>query len=115
MSKSTHTPGPWKWFPSLFGGDHRCVKLESWAGGVRTDIVTVQADTDDMLIGHASPDGLLIAAAPDVLEALEAVEWSFEVEGAEELCPHCRKHRLDGHLSECIVGKAVAKARGGEA
>jgi len=54
----------------------------------------------------------LLASAPDLLAALEAVAWSGNVLGA--VCPSCRYHRDEdgGHAKDCDLANALDKARG---
>jgi hypothetical protein len=64
--KAKHTPGPWR-----IVGD-----TEVRAGG------TIICDTLQFRVPHpaaqafAAPDARLIAAAPDLLAALQALEWA---------------------------------------
>jgi len=53
-------------------------------------------------------NSLVMAAAPDLLKALEACEWG----GDSEWCAACESHQRDGHERDCIVAMALAKARG---
>lgn len=61
-----HTPGPWEW-----------VDNKGWfglIGLVGSDGTRVLGD--DPELNHDTPDGCLIAAAPELLEALQkAVMW----------------------------------------
>ena len=55
-------------------------------------------------------DAHLIAAAPSLLSALEAVEWG----GHEvvEVCPECRIDKIYGHAVDCALSAALLLARG---
>lgn len=65
--------------------------------------------------GDVNANARLIAAAPDLLAALEAVEWiavpagygSFDLE-----CPWCDMRKSSGHTDDCQRQTAIAKARG---
>jgi hypothetical protein len=70
-------------------------------------IVTIEAGEDKEEIAS------LIAAAPDMLEALEEVMGELDVEGLP--CPLCGRDLTIGHRRNCIwhvVASAVKKARG---
>ena len=55
----------------------------------------------------------LIAAAPQLLEALEACQWNGRNCMNEPRCPVCLEHRDEGHKADCIVGAAIRAAREG--
>lgn len=59
---------------------------------------------------------LLIAAAPQMFEALLDVEWSGvcdDEEGGEAACcPWCGGDKRDGHQDVCKLADALAKAKG---
>ena len=72
-------------------------------------IATVEAGEDEEEIAH------LIAAAPDMLEALEEVVGELDVEGLP--CPLCGRDLTIGHRHNClwhVVESAIRKARGEE-
>ena len=84
MKQNKHTPGPWH-----FAG-----------GGIITN-----DQHDEIILGHLfddSPDGNLVAAAPELLEALEHL--------SNELC----EGEFVKHSSDAIrkIKSAIAKARG---
>lgn len=68
----------------------------------------------------------LVAAAPELLEALEAIEWvgiqitnwgsspynSPVDESPDDWCPWCGAARIQGHYEECVRQAAIAKAKG---
>ena len=57
----------------------------------------------------------LFAAAPDLLAALEAVEWiPVDTKGIVKVCPRCGNVEQMGHSSNCIIGNALKKSRGWE-
>ncbi|GAB6036146.1 hypothetical protein JCM15519_07050 [Fundidesulfovibrio butyratiphilus] len=53
-------------------------------------------------------NALLIAAAPDLFEALEPLEWA----GPGETCLSCKRSKSSGHAKSCPVAKALGKALG---
>ena len=55
------------------------------------------------------------AAAPDLLAALESVEWERDPATGYYYCPWCLHWRHDtGHTPDCQRQAALARARGGE-
>lgn len=74
MSKQSFTPGPWKWWTS-----NSFLRLSSEATGKDGDVI----DSYKMSDGHTSlsvkyEDMRLIAAAPDLLEALQDMLAGWE-------------------------------------
>ncbi len=58
-----------------------------------------------------------IVAIPDLLSALEAVEWNEERSATgtfEMFCPCCGWKKEEGHDPHCQLNQALKKARGGE-
>lgn len=116
---SAHTPGPWTW-----AADHpqnACAHIKAptpW--GTLSDIVTVWAAPSelDILIGDPHPErdanARLIAAAPELLEALEK---------ASETVGHLSSH-LRGRMGEAALlelaqladewSQLIETAKGGE-
>ena len=96
-----HIPGPWHVARAIF--EEETKEVAYILDGVS------QAD---------APTARLIAAAPDLLAALEAVEWAADValeHGGTALgCPWCDQPREDGHYPACQLSAALKKARGGE-
>jgi len=91
----THTPGPWK----VLGED---VVLEC----NEKEVVAWVGDIDGQMINNAN----LIAAAPEMLEALEEVVALTE---NLQVCPFC-SCVLD-HRPDCLsheIEAAIKKARG---
>lgn len=60
---SAHSPGPWRWVP-----------FENWDGGLQAadDSWVIMNDEDDACPENEA-DARLLAAAPDLLEALEGM------------------------------------------
>lgn len=92
---SKHTPGPWRWDGYfLRGADGTTVWDDGSASG---EYGGYDAN---------SPDGHLIEAAPELLEALQL---------AVDRCPCTVAERLSGHLVDCYAPHAqlaIAKAEG---
>ena len=71
---SGHTPGPWAhWYND-----------GSWHVGADSDAESLfSGRQENQLNGNCEPDARLIAAAPDLLEALEAMVFASVVHGFE--------------------------------
>jgi len=54
----------------------------------------------------------MIAAAPLMLAALEAVEWVQDPIGSVAYCPWCDNIEPQGHKPDCVRQAAIAAARG---
>lgn len=98
-----HTPGPW-----IFSGrDILSLHARAKASG---PLVAIVDDNDDRV---TEADARLIAAAPDMLEAIENCLWVF----GDGRCPACDAWAGDGeqHDETCpavYLLEAVAKAKG---
>jgi hypothetical protein len=64
--------------------------------------------------GEAEAYAILFAAAPDLLEACEALEWlGPQTADGYYTCQICHASTMFmKHEPDCIVGKAIAKAKG---
>jgi len=80
-----HTPGPWS---------YACVY---------DDGATLQAPHVELLA-----NARLIAAAPDLLEALKLAQWC----PTTNQCPACGQKDVERHNAVCRIGLAIAKAEG---
>lgn len=95
MTESKHTPGPW------------FITKEDWVTG-GYDIAVIQDKNGEEVLGISEwirvnePDLRLIAAAPDMYEALETV------------CGACIYVKLAGKkcCKYCVINNALRKARG---
>lgn len=109
MGEIKHTPGPWRWQPSphrthpdmgaFFGADGRRV---CWFGDAEQYYPT-QGEPPSEADAH------LIAAAPEMKEALESTLWTLSVVDGSALCGGARD-LLAMLVSE--VESALAKANG---
>ena len=105
-SAAKHTPGPWTIeHPSdvttqiyAYKGNVLIAQVMRGSGAVRP--------TD-----AAERNAALIAAAPEMLDALKSVEWGYGNFGSAE-CPECRAQKADGHDDDCVLGAAIATAEG---
>jgi hypothetical protein len=109
MSEVRHTPGPWKWWTSC-----SFRRLSSEATGHDGDVLHAVIQGSD---GHPDvrlpnggwdgPDGRLIAAAPELLEALRNIVSALGHEG------HDGWHSEPVHSSDVKQAlAAIAKATG---
>lgn len=103
MSESKHTPGPWKWW-TTHEGSHRINPEE---GG----LVIASCDTRNPFSYEQEANARLIAAAPDLLEALKDLldtsVWA-DAEGNVTI-------RLSGEPAVKRAIAAIAKAEGRDA
>ena len=97
---NAHTPGPWRFYAA-----------EEAPNGKPGVYSRYYSDEDVAVCGNHSKawplieaDARLIAAAPDLLEALKAALWNG--------CPVCCRPRDGGHDDGCQVVAAIAKAEG---
>ena len=103
----SHTQGPWKVDKNHKG----FVDIRRDVDSYTSDIATVW----DFYVENYESNASLIAAAPDMLEALEEVMGELDVEGLP--CPLCGRDLTIGHRRNCIwhvVESAIKKARGDE-
>lgn len=100
MTEPTHTEGPWKTcLPDetlIFGADGNQVAT-TWQG----------RDDYDINCERRAADAHLIAAAPDLAEALEAFVEFAESEIIEEGC----RGKSDPGCPSCMAIKVVDRAR----
>lgn len=93
---SAHTPGPW-------------VILDSWRGFriVADDVsATPVCDTIGGHHSHAEADALLIAAAPDLLAALQEIVADLDDECGNPVCGDCAPWRR----ARAAIAKATRSA-----
>ena len=119
--KANHTKGPWGREGHLIWGPKHIESRHQNGRVLIAEVKQGSARADAMLEGGADrfgfdseADGDLIAAAPDLLEALEAIEWTGpnDWESPSDCCPYCGKHERKGHADDCLIGNALKKARG---
>jgi hypothetical protein len=107
MSETKFTPGPWVWSGPDYGYEHE--PPESCAsyglnGPNEDDVLSGCGDCSNIFYNEA--DGRLIAAAPDLYEALEAAQEELRL---------IRMKDTDAVYNPCLrmqMNLALAKARG---
>ncbi len=110
---SEHTPGPWE-------QSHRKTPADMWNTQVYTPdgeiICTLHwypkpKDADGRIGTYRDANARLIAAAPELLEALRSIQWGGNVDGFPA-CPSCGRDNEEGHSPVCRISLALAKAKG---
>ena len=110
-----HTPGPWIIEEGKYSGNNWLIGSMFLGYSVQEDKnIYIHITTDHI---HASQLGStdvmddlhLIAAAPELLEALEQVEWVDT--DLEDVCPWCGGVKPN-HAPDCSRQAAIRKARG---
>ena len=95
--KTQHTPGPWKINKKY------SFSVETLSDGQGINIIAECSDPDGIRsAGEDSANAKLIAAAPDLLAALEAI--------IKMIGPYAGQGRMDTEISAARA--AIAKARG---
>lgn len=109
MSTAKHTPGPWTMDDHQAGDCYAYVIPGS--GSILGTICRVDISWDSY--GQSIADARLIAAAPDLLEALQAL---FANMLAQDLANEA-KRPTEGEFIACMAAAnaAIAKATGGQA
>ena len=112
-----HTPGPWQAEHSTSGGHDLYAFVAPNRSALGHFAGYLEQTNEDRWLGTGpnAANARLIAAAPDMLEALEEVMDELDVEGLP--CPLCGRPSTIGHRHNCIwhvVEAAVRKARGKE-
>lgn len=80
---SNHTPGPWEW------GVHFC-----GLHGLNGRAILEFEDYEGMRFEGSDADANLIAAAPDLLEALDRLTKWAEVMAEAQTCEHTGDHPI---------------------
>jgi hypothetical protein len=83
MNESKHTPGPWHFRQSFTDGEPSAYEVDAGAPG-RFNVCTVAAGAGQVETEEAN--ARLIAAAPDMLHALELAKAELDKMGCEHDC-----------------------------
>lgn len=117
MVESKHTPGPWEYVPS--NSNHGPYVSNGWGAGDICDCYVMSKPSELAVcngwtsapIHHqheeADANARLIAAAPDLLEALRELYATVRGE-----CPSIFNEYSGGELEMSVI-EAIAKAEGG--
>ena len=105
--KTTHTPGPWNVVANdVFSLDNDALICECFSG-IRSKPLLSQAVTS----AQADANARLIAAAPELLAALEAISEG-DVMSKKYGPAHMFGHAEVVHEYQAIARAAIAKAKG---
>jgi hypothetical protein len=104
--KQKHTPGPWQLEADWMRNSHALFTAD---GGWVCEIVT-PVSTETYGREHSLANARLIASAPDLLEALQALDSTMERVDRSHLTFTDRK-LIDGMYAQIL--RAIAKATGG--
>lgn len=114
MSEITYTPGPWE--PVLDDNGMEATDIQSAGSLVACvygveDFPCIDDEGRESFALEVVANARLISAAPDLLEALKAIEWvATEDSSREDFCPSCDRLRQYGHTETCGTAAAIAKA-----
>jgi hypothetical protein len=102
---SGHTPGPWTVYDDFY------IKVDrpGYIGGSHAEVKSCDAVPPQNRDEHKA-NARLMAAAPDLLAALKAVECITQ--GGFDFCPCCEYVQGAGHRVDCQLAAALAKAEG---
>ena len=93
-TQATHTPGPWRY----------CVITEKiWAADGQEDVGMIAPGPD---LAGWEPNGRLMAAAPDLLEALKSCRSNMRILAKAAGCP------ASFEAADNAAREAIAKAEG---
>lgn len=103
-NETKHTPGPWWTQASTANGEPEIVVNRPWSAGGASVCVVESSRRHDVLLA----DARLIAAAPELLEALELALQGLDIAATKQL-----PEFIGFVLTADKARAAIAKARGG--
>jgi len=130
MTAPKHTPGPWRFnpyysfekkrdVPNRYNGIYEPIPGQEFGSKSRILTVGIKGDVDDYWIHCSDANARLIAAAPDLLEALHALLSAIDQESLECLddaivaSPPLEPAKLAALLNaRDAASAAIAKAEG---
>lgn len=110
-----HTPGPWVVHSA---GPHAPPLRSISRGDNDIAFILLYGDVgygENAATHDVDANANLVAAAPELLAALEEVEWVDTGITGEDFwmqCPWCLKFKTTGHAEDCPRQLALGKARG---
>lgn len=114
---SKFTKGPWQVLPEEADKDYIRIRGTVWGGRYKVANVPtpVYEGVPQRELEETQANAALIAAAPELLAALEAViEW-YDMEADHSIEPDFYKRMASCQVSEDMAREAIAKAKGGKA
>ena len=109
MSEEKHTPGPW-----IIGKTGECIINPGLKNDDPYDEQCDESYGGKLIAESIKPENLpVIAAAPELLELVQAVEWVVDENFPDgEVCPWCGNYQFIGHAPDCPRQRALKKALG---
>lgn len=118
MSETKHTPGPWKSYEENDGGEVKRLIFAEMPDRNSCDRETCVCEVTPAFMSldpewteEDDANAALIAAAPDLLAALDRVSKSTL--NGFTYCPACQYVADAGHAAGCYLAAAIARATGG--
>ena len=118
MNEAKHTPGPWENEHTQYDERISFDELRpSWVNIIRaSNVIIAETSHRDISLEEQEANAALIAAAPDLLEALKDCCVIAKPENPSSCCPVYRPGEHGGCAEnedgECHIWKAIQKARG---
>lgn len=113
--ETKHTPGPWYWSSQYPIGENPTLTLVHTQTHLNGIICIRLEDNDHLPQPWAKSNDLrLIAAAPQLLEALEALLGASIYADAEGICPIENSDTVEGAAAVKLAKEAIALATGSE-
>ena len=111
---SKHTPRPWIVDGHVVHAEDGTL-IADLRRKIPSSIFECHIGNMHIAISEVTANARLIGAAPDLLAALELVEWVSSDRWASRRCPWCMgAEDREKHAPDCRRQKAIAKARGAD-
>lgn len=99
-----HTP---RWQYAYEGSGYHGIYTVDQDDNLVAEVIEGEGFNREQAISH----GVLIAAAPEMLEMLESVQWR-DLANDDRSCPECQREQASGHAPDCALAALLRKARG---